>query len=186
MVHSWILRSYTVALFVHGEKAINLYDASRSVSNYVGGCSVFDQANYSKWWRVQVKGKMELEGKRSDVLPEFRSGKHSQNIQCSVHAVPINLLHESALISAYHKLTDTIRAVANEPELITLDTINIERLDHWTVITHTKSNCCGWWSVNDAKKTTLLIRQVHNQPPNPSYPKSSSTTRQASNVSQAR
>ena len=36
---------------------------------------------------MQVKGMMEVEGKRSDVLPEFRSGKHSQTIKCFVHAV---------------------------------------------------------------------------------------------------
>ena len=33
---------------------------------------------------MQVK---EVELKRSDVLPEFRSGKHSQTIKCSIHAV---------------------------------------------------------------------------------------------------
>ena len=61
--------------------------ALRSLSNYVGGCSVVDQANYSRWWRVQVTDMMELEWKRSDVLPEFSSGKNSQTIKCSVHAV---------------------------------------------------------------------------------------------------
>ena len=45
--------------------------------------------------------------------------------------------------AAYHKLTDAVPAVANEPELITLDSISIERQEHWAVITHTKSNCCG-------------------------------------------
>ena len=58
--------------------------ASRSLSNFVSGCSVFDQPNYSRWWRVQVK---KVEWKHSDVLPEFMSGKHSQTITCSVHAV---------------------------------------------------------------------------------------------------
>ena len=55
--------------------------------NDVGGCSVFGQANYSRWWRVQVKSMMKLEWKRSHVLSEFRSGKHTQTIKCSVHAV---------------------------------------------------------------------------------------------------
>ena len=36
---------------------------------------------------MQVKGMMELDWNRSDVLPEFRSGKNSQTIKCSVHAV---------------------------------------------------------------------------------------------------
>ena len=36
---------------------------------------------------MQVKGMMKPGWKRSDVLPEFRSGKHSQTITCSVHAV---------------------------------------------------------------------------------------------------
>ena len=60
--------------------------ASRPLSNYVSGCSVFDQANYSTWLPVQVKGMVELEWKRWDGLPEFWSGK-TLNQTVSVHAV---------------------------------------------------------------------------------------------------
>ena len=74
--------------------------ASRSLLNYVGGCSVFDQANYSGWWRVQVNGMMELEWKRSDVLPEFRSAKTLRLLNILSMQLPINLLHESASFSA--------------------------------------------------------------------------------------
>ena len=62
---------------------------SRSLSTYVGGCSIFVQAIYSKWLPVQVKGMMELEWNRWDVLAEFRSGKNSQTI--SVYAVANHL-----------------------------------------------------------------------------------------------
>ena len=58
---------------------------SRSLSTYVGGYSIFVQAIYSRWLPVQMKGMMELEWNRLDVLAEFRSGKNSQTI--SVHAV---------------------------------------------------------------------------------------------------
>ena len=58
---------------------------SRSLSTYVGGCSIFVQAIYSRWLLVQVNGMMELEWNRWDVLAEFRSGKNPKTI--SVHAV---------------------------------------------------------------------------------------------------
>ena len=58
---------------------------SRYLSTYVGGCSIFAQAIYSRWLPVQVKGMMELEWNCWDVLAEFSSGKNSQTI--SVHAV---------------------------------------------------------------------------------------------------
>ena len=63
----------------------------------------------------------------------------------------IHLLHERSLISApsvlfleygrnprwphkhYYELTDTIQATANESELTTLDSIDIERIERWTL-----------------------------------------------------
>ena len=74
----------------------------RSLSNYVGGCSVFDQANYSTrgcCLQVQGKGLMELEWKRSDVLPEFWSGKNSQTI--SGHAFANQLAPRKCLKLAF-------------------------------------------------------------------------------------
>ena len=71
---------------------------SRSLSTYVGGCSIFVQAIYSRWLPAQVKGMMELEWNRWDVLAEFRSGKTLRRFPSM--PLLINLLHESSLISA--------------------------------------------------------------------------------------
>ena len=49
---------------------------------------------------MQVKGMMELGGKRSDVFPEFWSGKNSQTI--SVHAVANQLAPRKCLIRSIH------------------------------------------------------------------------------------
>ena len=78
---------------------------SRSLSAYVGGCSIFVQAIYSRWLPVQVKGMMELEWNRWDVLAEFRSGKNSQTI--SVHAVanqltPRKFFNQRSLCSTHN------------------------------------------------------------------------------------
>ena len=115
---------------------------------------------------MQVKGMLEFEWKRSDVLAEFRSCKKSQTI--SVHAVVIHLLHERSLISPpsgpfleygrnprwphtyYYELTDTIQATAKETELTTLDSIDIERLERWTLKPQT--NWCGSRRVNYTRR----------------------------------
>ena len=96
-----------------------------------------------------MKGILDFEWKRSDVLAELRSGKNSQTI--SVHAVANPLAPQRSIISApsvpfleyarkprwphtyYHELTDTIPPTANKPELTTLDSIDIERLERCTL-----------------------------------------------------
>ena len=80
---------------------------SRSLSNYVGGCSIFVQAIYSRSLPAQVKGMMELGLNRWNVLAEFRSGKNSQTI--SVHAVanqlaPRKFLNQRSLCSTHNMI----------------------------------------------------------------------------------
>ena len=60
-------------------------------------------------------------------------GQNYQKI--SVHAVANPIAPRKCLTTwaAIHELTDTIPAVANEPELTILDSINIERLTRWTL-----------------------------------------------------
>ena len=80
---------------------------SRSLSTYVGGCSIFVHAIYSRWLPVQVKGMMTLEWNRWDVLAKFRSGKNSQMI--SVHAVvnqlaPRKFFNQRSLCSTHNMI----------------------------------------------------------------------------------
>ena len=51
---------------------------------------------------------------------------------------------------AYPQLTDTLLALSDEPDLISLDSIHMERLERWTVIMYSKS--CGCSRVNDARR----------------------------------
>ena len=51
---------------------------------------------------------------------------------------------------AYPQLTDTLLALPDEPDLISLDSIHMERLERWTVIMYSKS--CGCSRVNHARK----------------------------------
>ena len=51
---------------------------------------------------------------------------------------------------AYPQLTDTLMALSDEPDLISLDSIHMEQLERWTVIMYSKS--CGCSRVNDARR----------------------------------
>ena len=116
---------------------------------------------------MQVKGMLEFEWKLSDTY--LRSSGRVKTLR-RFPSMPllIHLLHERSLISTpsvpfleygrkprwphkyYHELTDTIPATANEPELTTIDSIDIERLERWTLKPQT--NWCGSQSVNYTRR----------------------------------
>ena len=140
---------------------------SYSLSNYVGGCSVSDQAITTRGsslcrWRAFCS----LHAIARTYLRS--SGRVKTLRRFPSMPLLIHLLHDRSLISApsvlflengrkprwphkyYHELTNTIPAIAHEPELTTLDSIDIERLERWTLKPQT--NWCGSRRVNYTRR----------------------------------
>lgn len=66
---------------------------------------------------------------------------------------------------AYPELTDTLLTVSDNPLLLSLDSIHMERLERWTVIMYSKS--CGCSRVNDTRRQLFCQgkRTLENIPP---------------------